>query len=242
MDTVLSPTFVDERPYWQNYPVIRYAVTIANLWPAIVEQRHFKFEQLGYIAGSFAASCINYRAARPNDIDIFAVSNEAAEKIVANCMVDPLVRCISRSDNGLVISMTRLGAIPIQVVRPNPAWHQFPTDILNSFDMTVCRAIVVDRVTVLGDEKAGGEVGKFLRINNPLRSMQRMMKYHRRGVAFSEWELLKLFRAWEDLGPDRKQNLISNAEQAERLAQGEEQQPSSEPDYTLDNDDYWEGE
>lgn len=167
----------------------------------------------GFIGGSYAAFMVAMHDTPilPNDVDIFAVSPEAAEAIRDDLQDSLNLRWTDETDIASTLKPHLLGKpkfrMDVQVVRPHPDWKDFPLDIVTSFDMDICRAVLVNDCTALADENVGDLQGKFLRINNPIRSMHRAMKYYARGVQFSDWELLKLFRAWDEISPERKQEL-----------------------------------
>lgn len=190
----------------------------------------------GFIGGSYAAFMVasHDTPILPNDVDIFTTSEEEASRLVADITSDLGMTWDYETEVASTLRPYRPSVfnMEIQVVRPHPEWKHFPLDIVSSFDMDICRAILLNDSTVLADVNAGDLEGKFLRINNPLRSLRRAMKYHARGVEFTDWELIKLFRAWEAFPPERRQELI------------EMNDPNNyEPDYNwIDDDDYFEGE
>lgn len=191
--------------HWITSPVYRGLDLIKDIF-TLVNGR-------GYIAGSYAAYMGSYMAVDPNDIDIFAVSEEAAQSIARD-----LIALTGRemTENPVAITIHRglhelTNLLPIQIVKPSPDWKTFPDDILNNFDLDICRAVLIDEHTLLADVNAGILQGKFLRINNPLRSLKRALKYHKRGVEFDDHELLKLFDAWDQTPAERKEGLKQQA-------------------------------
>lgn len=171
----------------------------------------------GYVAGSFAAWMATYEEHyKPGDIDVFAVSLAAADDIR-----NELCRLweMPFSRNEMVTShdpspKTPDGMLAIQVVEPHPSWTTYPDDILNSFDLTLCKAVLLNRETVLAHIEAGCPNGRFVAINSPMKAMKRMLKYHKRGVSFEDWELLKILKAWDAMTPEQKQMLIDFHEPA----------------------------
>lgn len=226
--------------FWTEHPVVRGKSKIAELWP-IVNGR-------GYIAGSWAAwACSRAKAPwLPRDIDIFATSEDNAKAIV------DAVRCSGRwdvSETAVAFTIKRTGhLLDIQVVRPSPEWRHWPGDLLESFDLSVSRAVLVAPGTVMGDADAGSYEGKILRTNNPLRSLKRVMKYNERKVTFHDHELLKLFRAW-DMTPQEKKDawITEAAKEYDRLRgplkvhEGDDDDDESSYGF-YDDDDWFEGE
>lgn len=193
----------------------------------------------GYIAGSFAAWACSLAGEpwKPNDIDIFAKSDEDASNLVNDLVHgSDYVLC---SQNEIVSSFSasamNLDKLGIQVVRPSPEWKLFPTDLINSFDLDVCRAVIISPIEILCDINAGEFYGKVLRINNPLRTFKRIMKYQVRGVSFSDHELLKVFRAWDEMPAAKKESWINQA------ADSTHEQETFDSDFT-DDDDWFEAE
>lgn len=239
--------------YWTEYPVLRGNDTIDDLWP-IIEGR-------GYLAGSFAAwMCSRLeRPWLPNDIDIFATSMPHARDIVrALCQSDWATCSLTNvqniaamlrhtacviTENDTAISVHRRDGLTVQVVKPSPKWKDWPSDLLDSFDMDVCRAILVGPRIVMADVNAGGDTAKILRTNNPLRTLKRVTKYQARGITFLDHELLKLFRAWDAIPQMTKDDWIERAAR-ERPDVGvyEGDDDDTEPYNFHDDDDWFEGE
>lgn len=212
-------------------PVKRGFEAIATLYQAVGAD--------GYIAGSYAAFMIaDAHIVQPNDVDIFATSEQGARRI-AKSLNELGYTMVDVNDVVFSLEATHITPykLPVQIVKPNPKWATFPDDIINDFDMDICRALLMSPRVVWADANVGQPSGKFLRVNNPLRSLKRMMKYHLRGVQFDEWELLKLFRAWEEMPQDRKDDLMT------LYCPGNQSMPD-EPsgDYRYEEDDWFEGE
>jgi hypothetical protein len=185
-----------------TYPVQRgMTPTIRDIYNVIAGR--------GYIAGSYAAYMVAPLAAfQPNDVDIFATTMDNAVALVADLEKRfGLYRGVE-TDIAYTLEAVNAAFLPLQIVKPHPDWKTFPDDVINSFDMDICRALLISEDCILADENAGRGVGKLLRINNPLRSLKRVLKYHQRGVQFNEWELLKLFQAWEQMKGDDKAALV----------------------------------
>jgi hypothetical protein len=230
--------------YISEYPVQRGFSTVSAIYDLVAGR--------GFIGGSYAAFMVAPMSDRrvngramfapflPNDIDVFATSGDAA-RAIANDLYD----CMGMTwdiETDVAYSMTPQGdepALPVQVVKPHPDWKKFPEDILQSFDMDVCRAVLISPNTILADQNAGADLGKLLRINHPLRSLKRVLKYHARGVSFNEWELLKVFRAWDQMKPEDKQALIDAHDPQNKLGSSSY---DGDPYDWYDDDDWFEGE
>lgn len=220
--------------YCQEFNVRRGFALVKDIF-AIIDGR-------GYIAGSYAAYMASpaSKPIQPGDVDIFATSDDNA-LYINNALC--IKYHVNPSFNGLVYSISNTGnrlALPVQVVNPNPEWRIFPDDIINSFDMDISRALLLSPNSVLADVNVGQPSGKLLRIASPLRSLKRVMKYHKRGVQFEDSELVKLFLAWQQLSEERRAEILSPIK-----AQGEGSDNSDNDgrEYAwFDEDDYFEGE
>jgi hypothetical protein len=219
-----------------TYPVQRgMTQNIRNIYNVIAGR--------GFIAGSYAAYMVAQDAMwQPNDVDIFATSLANADALAAD--LESRFGLYRGIETDVAYSLMRneflnddATFLPLQVVKPHPDWKTFPDDVIGSFDMDICRAMLISEDCILADENAGKGVGKLLRINNPLRSLKRVLKYHQRGVQFNEWELLKLFQAWQQMSDADKQAMLDR------------HNPNAGADYVAgdgyewyDDDDYFEGE
>jgi hypothetical protein len=213
--------------HWLELPVLRGFDGVAKLYPIIATQ--------GYIGGSYAAwMCSPLDSpALPADIDIFATSADNATRIALDLAgtLDAYY-----DDNGIVYSLSGGAAVkPIQVIRPSPEWKVFPDDIMNSFDLSCSRAMLISPETILGDVDAGMTSAKLLRTHNPLRTLKRIMKYSNRGVEFADSELVKVLLAWESLSAERRAELI-------QAAQPMPSEPPEDYRNVFDDDEWFEGE
>lgn len=222
------------------------SITTNEHWQEIKVQRGFEpirdiyhiVGQRGYIAGSYAAYMSSQMSDfKPNDVDIFAVSNEDATALQTELQSELGYHATSWND--VAYGLSKPGNLPVQIVRPSPEWKSFPDDILNSFDMNVCRGVLITPTMLLGDIELGLTHGKLLRMHNPLRTLKRVMKYQARGIDFNDHELLKLFRAWQEMDVARQDAMLTQAH-ADAFPSG-----SSDADYEDwydDDDDWFEGE
>ena len=213
--------------HWQQMPVVRGFDTLQPLYECI--------DGRGYVAGSYAAFMAygGDTPILPNDIDVFATTEQHAYKLADD--IDMKLNYFMESSNDTAYTLTSFTGLPgIQVVRPNPNWKVWPDDILSDFDLDICRAVLISPNTVIADEHASWSRGKLLRINNPLRSLKRVMKYAARGVEFDDHELLKLFQSWDQVSTERKEAMIA-------IAAKELNAVDAPADY-YSGDDWFEGE
>src|SRR5207237_1020849 len=145
--------------HWKQYPVLRGLEAVQDLLPIIAGQ--------GFIAGSYAAFMASTAKTliEPSDVDIFAISEEAARCIAAEIGPRP-GRPYTETANVIALGD---GPLPIQIIKPAPNWHDFPDDIMTSFDLSVSRALVQQGpggVSILADEGIHTpQAGKILVIN-----------------------------------------------------------------------------
>jgi hypothetical protein len=215
-----------------TYPVQRgMTQTIRDIYNVIAGR--------GYIAGSYAAYMVapevNFQ---PNDVDIFATTMDNAVDLLNDLVKRFGLHLSAETEITYTLEAVNVAFLPLQIVKPHPDWKTFPDDVINSFDMDICRALLISEDCILADENAGKGVGKLLRINNPLRSLKRVLKYHQRGVQFNEWELLKLFQAWGQMPDADKQAMLDR----HNPNIGEDYVPGDSYDEWYDDDDWFEGE
>lgn len=209
--------------YCNYYPVRRGFEEIEPLF-------HFLNQNSprGYIAGSYAAWMkALVEIWQPNDIDIFATS-ETHFLEIADYLSNENYTLVH--DGEIVKGFEREAARSIQLITPHKEWASFPDDILESFDLTAGMAVLEGKNTIAAHHHAGSDVSKILKINDPIRTLKRVMKYHQRGVSFDAWELIKLFLAWDELSEDQKLKVSSL-----------HQEPTQDDlqDYEFDFDDFF---
>lgn len=169
---------------------------------------HF-IKDRAYIAGSYAAwmgSPLDNPIA-PGDIDLFAVSTEAALSLKTD-LLDIGYELVIETD--IAYTLHRAQFRDLQIVKPHPDWTTFPADIIASFDFDICRAVVVSDTDVLGDPALGTLNATILRVTDPLRCLTRILKYSRRGVHFAPEELVKVLIAWQQLYTYRQEELVES--------------------------------
>jgi hypothetical protein len=218
-----SPGLVWKPPETTHYPVRRGWDEVSTLYDLIGDR--------GWIAGGFAAwmGSEHDDPILPSDIDIFAVSNEAAwaitqeicalrnwawdvSPIAYTCKPNKMLNFYGEQDTRRTI----------QVIMPDPKWIKLwesyepkegdistlkPQIILNSFDFDVCRGLLLSPEVVIGDPNMGGKDARILVIRNPVQNMRRVIKYSRKGVRFDEKELYKLFWAYESINETRRSQI-----------------------------------
>ena len=224
-------------PFLSDHPIYRGYESVKDILSAI--------EGRGYIAGSYAAYMgteDGTASVVPGDIDIFATNDENAKSILASLCNGGAGRSFDVAiweHTGNVWKISRSGdLLPIQIIAPDPTWTTFPDDIVNNFDFDICRAIVVPVSNgmvasavymnsgatpeqtypyyVIGDTSLGSKQGKVLRVNDPLRTLKRLHKYMARGIEFSDHELYKVFRAWDDMSSSAKLRKLFEARDEDR--------------------------
>lgn len=204
-----------KEPDLTRFPLLRGWEELSPLYTLI--------GQRGIIAGGFAAYAGSPHddPILPGDIDIFAISNEAAWDITVELCkarnwtytMSPIAYTIQPS---LVRPNTSGFERPVQVVMPDPKWKlsdyalRFQQAIiLESFDFDICRGCVLDKDTVLGDPRMGQRQASIRVIRDPVMSMRRVLKYMRKGVEFRNEELFKLIWSYHTMRPN-EQMVISD--------------------------------
>jgi hypothetical protein len=180
----------------------------------------------------------SYHIVLPNDVDVFCSCEEAFKAINTTLQDKGMVRTdvtsIAYTWEPKRAPANPICNLPLQIIKPNPEWKVFPQDIVNSFDFSVSRAVLMSKVHVLGDPEIGCKDARILRLSDPLRSLKRVVKYAQRGVVFDEWELHKLFLAYGEMSEERKTKMKEDV-LATRFP--------DEDDYAwYSEDDYFEGE
>jgi hypothetical protein len=222
--------------HWELMPVVRGFDSVLDIFNASRGK--------GYICGSYAA----FMAAPietpilPNDVDVFAISEQSAIDIFNQLYRYGPWELVGKSSIAYSIKNPR-NNVSAQIVKPHPDWKTFPDDFLSAFDMDICRAALVSPNVVLADENVGRLQAKLLLINDPLRSLKRVMKYHARGVQLTDRELVKLFQAWELATPERRADILA-------IAQGQSDDPTevihvrdaNSDGWDYNEDDYYRGE
>jgi hypothetical protein len=219
------------KTHWTTRPVYYGKDQLEKLLPFINGR--------GFIAGSFAAwACSPYDDPwKPNDIDIFAKSAADADSLIQDMSRDWRYWLEAANDLVFTYKTKESGLLDIQIVYPSPEWKVMPDDLINSFDLDVSRAVIISADEALADVNASDFHGKVLLINNPLRTLKRIVKYAARGVKFNDHEIAKVFRAWDSISTERKESIIERAA-ADAL-------PRPTPftdDYDVDEDDYFDAE
>ena len=217
-----------------DIPVKRGLDEVKPVWDMLNDNGHAR----GYIAGSFAAwMAVDDSDWQPNDIDIFAASDADFSKLKDEIRInldyweEYVGEILARFVPGSGGEIQR----DIQLIRPNPRWADIKTDLLQSFDISACRALLCSPHTLLADISVGTTDGKVLIVNDPVKTLTRLLKYHRRGVDFRVNELTKVLRAWSAMDGETRLSLLEMHE-----ASPEEPQHW---DYDLyDEDDYFYGE
>lgn len=139
-----------------------------------------KWKNKVYVGGGYLRSTVS--GERINDVDVFVNSKEQAEELAKDLTDDE--KAIHKTDNALTIR----GKIAIQIIY---RWvFDKPEDVSNSFDFTVCCAVIYfdDLWRGVCDENFYPDLAsKRLRYRSPIRnedaggSMLRVLKYYQKG-------------------------------------------------------------
>lgn len=188
----------------------------------------------GVICGGYATHCASFKPTHiaPGDIDIYCKNFKSYEYIVKEFKFTKSYGSYKISETPFYTSFkfydaygmrSPFGALPsIQVINPNIYKNIYgrETDsiddvkeILNNFDFTVCRAAILDKKTVLVDERwIVDEDEKNIRIVNltkPVGLFSRVIKYISKGYKINPSEILKLFVFWDSFDQDSKKLVLN---------------------------------
>lgn len=168
----------------------------------------------GYVAGGYARYCLSPapKPFQPNDVDVFC-KNEGAYQLI----VDEIVRrggaIKFKTDNATTIVPPKewVACPMIQVINPTVMGGE-PWDLISTWDFTVASAALtfgkqgITHLDFVKDELAGRLV--INKIQCPIGTMKRVLKYYKKGYKFSSQELLKFYKVWDGLATDRKEELV----------------------------------
>lgn len=206
----LKKVLKDDAQYYWNLPVQRGLAEVSPIFEVL--------DGRAWIGGSFAAFMVStfQTPIEPADIDIFV--DPLADYDAVRGDVRAALRELGgfpwiADQNEIVETIAHQKGRPVQIVRGSPAWSIMPWDCLASFDLDVCRAMLVSPDRVICHVNAGDPYnGKILGINNSVKTMERVIKYAKRGVNFPGMELIKILKAWEATSPERRAEIIKQIE------------------------------
>jgi hypothetical protein len=193
----------------------------------LLEERDGKVWQDGYIAGGGAVRYLLRHTSTPykkpfdldgdawsGDIDVFATSEEAFGRMSER--LRGLGYFLYKS-NDLVHeywheNWLTNGYTDVQLLRPHPAWakHAQPVKkMLQQFDLSCSRAVVVHPFLILADGDAVNRDMVIRMVNNPIKTISRALKYHRRGYAapHAKW-LVHTLETWRKMSDERREAII----------------------------------
>lgn len=194
----------------------------------------------GYICGGYARYCASERQTNneAEDVDIFPTTNESSASILKDFQdrefeiahenhVSISLKLTEDEEKLKEVRLRWKMAPKIQIIKPVVEGRILTIgskeDILNNFDFTVVRALIVNPYHILVDEDfVEDEKHKLIRIKNihcPISSTLRCMKYARKGYFMKPSQALALFKDWDERGEDYKKRMIELFE--ERSPSGE---------------------
>ncbi len=164
------------------------------------------------ICGGYARWAFSMReeSPEPTDVDIYCQEEESYKPLFDQFLQSGLR--IKNENEISVMFLDRKNSPwfpdlpPIQLIKPMKEARIVAVgnvkEILSNFDFTVCRcAITSPKMGIVDADYAHDEKHKILRIKNihcPISSTLRFAKYHKKGYSIPPFEVLKLFRDWED--------------------------------------------
>lgn len=164
----------------------------------------------GVIAGGYARYCASplEEPAKASDIDVFTNSEDQYNDLRAECVNARGWRVVAETDLAITFSGEgRRANLPFQIIKPKQ--YNTVEELLSQFDFTVAQAAIdADSKRVLYSEDfEKDELAKNLvicNINNPIQTLDRILKYADRGYGIKPTEYVKLFEAWDALSAEDK--------------------------------------
>jgi hypothetical protein len=204
---------------------------------------------LGFLAGGCLRDLIEGKT--PKDYDVFCYEGTNFNQIVQSLrqigyvelFQNPMLARLRKDVVAHDGTITETFFIDVVTPRSNARMQTFGDirSVISKFDFTVCRiGLQVDALDprpdnsrIIQDTDFNADLeGKRLRIKNvvcPITSVKRVGKYALKGFHISSVEILRLFKAWDDMETQEKEELTElleivelpdgelTAEQAERL-------------------------
>lgn len=138
------------------------------------------------LAGSFSTNLISDTDFEFSDYDLFLLNEDVLEKL-DSILVDFGYKCIKTTQYAKTWRHDVLHTKHIQTI---PAYGKTPEQVLETFDINVCMAgfdgqnvYSLDQIGQILDNKVIGLNGK---IPNPRHTLQRLLKYQKRGFDVSK--------------------------------------------------------
>lgn len=191
-----------------------------------------------YICGGFARWCASplQEPYPPSDLDIYSEGKKAHEAIskILNDLLrtdksSPIaVSYVRPSDKGSFFTYLP----PIQLIKPRKEGNLISygklEDIINHFDFTVIRVGIQDSKWVMADmnfvEDEINHVLYIKRVQCPVSSLGRCLKYAKKGYYLPPHESLKMLVDWDGRSDSYKKkltNLLEKLQNGKRITKGE---------------------
>lgn len=168
----------------------------------------------GFVAGGYARYCLSplTEPVAPRNVDLYCKEAGAYQYLS-----DEIVRrggsITFQTSNAISIKPpAKWVACPtIQVINPSVMGGS-PADTIAIFDFTIAMAVLTwEDQGIASKEFEEDEAGMQLRVNRiqcPIGTFKRALKYAKKGYKLSSMEMLKFYRAWDGLAPDKKEELV----------------------------------
>lgn len=234
---------------------------------SLIDWIHFVYSNGGYIAGSYAAwsslpdevelekFTYSLNDLKPNDCDIFCKNDESYENILGHFL--GVLAYTEHSENSVVVTLippeddVARGLPTVQIVKPrylaNGQTLGYPEQIIDSFDFTVCRAVILPPVNghwnVLIDEDlikdSASRTLRFKNMHCPLGNMLRIAKYEKKNLRWKAtkyqwWLLMDYTRSYPQEKFDILQNLTRQIDEAINAGRFD---PDAFDEFALDQED-----
>lgn len=167
-----------------------------------------------FIAGGYARYCLSSipKPVQPVDVDVFCKVPRAYGEIVDELKRrGAKVEFTTSNATSLKPPESWVACPKIQVINPTVMGGD-PWDLLQIFDFTIAQAaLVTERAGIAAKEFEEDEAGMQLRVNRiqcPIGTFKRALKYAKKGYKLSSTEMLKFYRAWDGMAPEKKEELV----------------------------------
>ena len=162
-----------------------------------------------WIAGGYAAYMGSAAPCPPvpGDIDIFPRNQESWGKLF-DALMKHNEEYLRESRRAVTFTVDDR---QVQLIHPFEATES-PEKLVEDFDFTVCRAVLVNENCVLVDDEFEADTQnmklRFKNIKNPMGALVRLTKYARKGYDASPAELAKILQCFNYGPPRARQNLL----------------------------------
>lgn len=170
----------------------------------------------GIIAGGYVRwMCSpNVEPALPGDVDVFPRIN-GIEKALVSALEAKGYQLMTESETGF--ELARGSEIRVNVIKSNEVLRTTGdiTHILSGFDFTIIQAALLNMTTALVHPDFLVDEGAMLlrsnHVHNPVATLERALKYARKGYAMSASQVVSILDTWFEFSPERRASIADKA-------------------------------